>query len=151
MSTLTQSAPSTPVPSYEGAEKCLLSPTQQSFVDAWERAKAERLVAYRIDVNHYQVPSGSDSSVEYAVEFTGPEWHRWTCTCPAGQHDRVCKHKAIALRCRKDHTGAVRGTRKSAPVVAQAEAVVTHTLRERAKAETAANIAAGLDPLAGLF
>ncbi len=46
------------------------------------------------DLNHFGVKS-SDGSTEYTIDFAGsPNAHvnTWTCSCPAGQHGKTCKH-----------------------------------------------------------
>jgi hypothetical protein len=42
----------------------------------------------------YTLPSASDPAVGYIVTGTGPKLDGYRCTCPAGQHGRVCWHAA---------------------------------------------------------
>lgn len=71
----------------------------------------------------YRVPSSTDPAVTYAVDLDAD-----TCTCPAGQHGRPCKHRRSceaaesAATARRRQDGA-EGTNRSnaAPAPAQAE------------------------------
>lgn len=104
--------------------------TQMSPVDrmqaAYERAMREGIRLYqRPDGSVYAV--GSDGQTRYDVTAH-------TCTCPAGAHDRICKHRALYIT-RKAIREALATT---PPTPLDPEAVARRRQAEVAKARMAA-------------
>ena len=96
------------------------SSTQQCWLRAWERARAEQLIPYRNT-------DGSWSVKEYIVTVTGPGWSDPSCSCPSGQVGRplVCKHLAVVAKAIAAHVRPIRGTEKAMAVIAAPAAIVT--------------------------
>ena len=71
--------------------------TPERWAQALERARAEGLVSYCIggDPRHHFVTSGTATGTGYLVNIVAglPT----SCLCPAGEHDPVCKHRALIL------------------------------------------------------
>jgi hypothetical protein len=104
-------------------------PTMNHGLTASERKAFARAIAgdlaatvRRLDRGLYEVPSTSDASVTYIV--SGVQAREMTCSCPAGQHDHICKH-ICAVLLRRTQEDALRQARR----LAQAHAVIMPTAR----------------------
>jgi hypothetical protein len=78
---------------------------------AFARAIAGNLAATvrRLDRGLYEVPSTSDASVTHIV--CGVQAREMMCSCPAGQHDHICKH-ICAVLLRRTQEDALRQARR---------------------------------------
>lgn len=68
---------------------------------AFDRAKAERLVAFRN-------ADGTWSCKDYTLTVTGDRPQDVSCSCPAGARGLTCKHAVCVMFCRKHHVLPVR-------------------------------------------
>ena len=79
--------------------------SRQCWLRAWQRAKDEGLIPFRnLD--------GSWSVKAYTVKVTGAGWSDLSCSCPAGQHHRTCKHMAVVAKAIAVGVRPMRGTEK---------------------------------------
>lgn len=61
------------------------------------KAKAEGVkVSGNVKAGTFRVSSASGNG-EYAVTVSNYRMGQGTCTCPAGAHDKACKHLAASL------------------------------------------------------
>jgi hypothetical protein len=110
------------------AQAAKTSPKYAAMVRAFDRAKEERLIAFRNADGTWAVKS-------YTLTVTGTGAADVRCNCSAGSKGLVCKHLVCVTFCRKH------GVRPIRPVVAP----VAY------KATVAAKVAASIDPLACCF
>jgi hypothetical protein len=110
------------------------SPARTCWLRAWDRAKAEKLIPFRN-------ADGSWSCKSYTIATTGAGWSALSCTCAAGRNGRICKHVAVTA---KAIAVGVRPIRPALVALEGAEKVAY-------KATIAAEVAAGIDPLACCF
>lgn len=86
-----------------GNETTQDAPTANTSVLAQDEREAEIKGVFAehgvemVGDGEYLVPS-SDGQSKYTVRFEGspetmrPEVRTWSCTCPAGEHGKTCKH-----------------------------------------------------------
>lgn len=85
--------------------------TDQAWIAAWARARAEKLIPYRTAAGDWAVK-------DYTVRVTGPGWRDLACTCDAGRHGRICKHAAVTAKAIRLGVSPIYGTAAvSRPVV----------------------------------
>jgi hypothetical protein len=78
-----------------------------AYARSYARAVKARLICYRVDQDHFEVPSVSTPSRTHLVHRTGANWHDWACDCRAAARP-ACIHRAVAVYAWKHHTGAAR-------------------------------------------
>ncbi len=119
------------------------SPKAQKLVAAFNRAVAEKLVAFHLSPTELGVATeaaGIWTEKPYRLTVTGPRAQEVTCKCPAAKRGLECKHRAVAVFCRRRGAYAVR------PAVKEVAPAAAFT------PDQAAIIAAGVAPsLAGCY
>lgn len=89
--------------------------TTEKLVAAYERAVADKLVAYKINDYTFAVPSSNGKNL-YSVVVSGPRPVDLRCNCPGG-FAPVCKHRATVIAARKHHVFAVKPLDFKAPEI----------------------------------
>ena len=89
----------TPVPTQPRVSKTAV----RAIVRAYERAKAEKIVVYRVNPLLLGVASVADGWKfrPYSITITGNGIKDVRCNCAAGLNGRLCKHAVAAMFARK--------------------------------------------------
>ena len=87
------------------------SPKAQALVRGFNRAVAEKLVIFRVDratMGVATVVNGTWTLKPYSIAITGPRAQDVTCDCTAAKRGLECKHRSLAVYCRRHSVYALR-------------------------------------------